>query len=228
MPLDGLSRVSTVISMPTKLRLPRFYPIIDTAVLARTAFSPIQVAEESAAAGVKILQYRHKDNWTQANFDEAEAIAAICKEAAILFIINDRADYANLLGAGLHIGQDDLPPVAARKVVPKAVVGFSTHNGFQLRRGSEEPADYLSLGPIFPTLSKERPDPVVGVDGLKALRVLTAKPLVAIGGITLENAFDVLNAGADSVAVISGILPEGSHTSGLRGCLQEWLRITDV
>ena len=101
------------------MTLPRFYPIIDTAVLAKTTFTPIQVAQEAAAAGVEILQYRHKDNWTQAVFDEARAIAAICKDAGILFILNDRADYAYLLGAGLHIGQDDIPPVAARRVISK-------------------------------------------------------------------------------------------------------------
>jgi thiamine-phosphate pyrophosphorylase len=204
---------------------PRFYPIIDTGVLARTAFSPIQLAETAAVSGVKILQYRHKDNWTQAQFDEAEAIASICKEAEILFIINDRADYAHLLGAGLHIGQEDLPPVAARKVVAQAVIGFSTHSGLQMRLASQEPVDYLSLGPIFPTQSKERPDPVVGIDGLKALRVLTTKPLVAIGGITLENAPAVLTAGANSVAVISGILPEGSGVIELRDRLKTWLTL---
>jgi thiamine-phosphate pyrophosphorylase len=207
---------------------PRFYPIIDTAVLARTEFSPIQVAEEAASAGVKIIQYRHKDNWAQANFDDAKAIDAICREAAILFVVNDRADYAHLLGVGLHIGQEDLPPVAARKVVANAVIGFSTHNALQLRRANEEPADYLSLGPIFSTQSKKRPDPVVGIDGLKALRVLTTKPLVAIGGITLENAPAVLAAGADSVAVISGFLPGGSNLTELRELFDKWLHITSA
>jgi thiamine-phosphate pyrophosphorylase len=205
---------------------PRFYPIIDTSLLAGLPFSPLDVAEEAAAAGVKILQYRHKDNWTQAHFDEAKQIAAICAEANILFVINDRADYARLLGAGLHIGQEDLPPVAARMVLSKAIIGFSTHNAMQLRRAGEIPADYLSLGPIFTTYSKERPDPVVGVDGLHALRVLTSKPLVAIGGITLENASKVLSAGADSVAVISGILPVAPIRSELRRRLEEWLSLT--
>jgi thiamine-phosphate pyrophosphorylase len=205
---------------------PRFYPIIDTSVLAKTEFSPVQVAEEAAAAGVQILQYRHKDNWTQTVFDEAKSIAAICKDAGILFILNDRADYAHLLGAGLHIGQDDIPPVAARRVISKAMLGFSTHNAIQLRRATDEPADYVSLGPIFPTQSKERPDPVVGVDGLRALRILTTKPLVAIGGITLENAADVLAAGADSVAIISGLFHEDQNQDQLRERFWEWLRLT--
>lgn len=208
------------------IELPRFYPIVDTAVLARTGFSPLQVAEAAASEGVKILQYRHKDSWTQANFDEAQEISRICAAAGMLFVINDRADYARLLSAGLHVGQDDLSPVAARKVVSNALLGFSTHNGYQLRRASEEPADYLSLGPIFTTTSKERPDPVVGVDGLKALRVLTSKPLVAIGGISLEAASQVLSVGANSVAVISAIVPSENTESKLRERLRDWLEIT--
>jgi thiamine-phosphate pyrophosphorylase len=196
--------------MTTEFRPPRFYPIIDTVVLTGAGFSAIQVAEAAVAAGARILQYRHKEKWTQSEFDEAKMISGICKKAKILFIVNDRADFAYLLGAGLHIGQDDLPPQAARRVVADAVIGFSTHNASQLRYAVGAPVDYLSLGPIFATKSKEKPDAVVGLEGLKALRSLTPKPLVAIGGITLENAADVLAAGADSVAVISGILPLGT------------------
>lgn len=212
--------------MQTSFHPPRFYPIVDTSVLRGSPFSPVELAEEAAAAGVRILQYRHKDNWTQAHFNEAKAIAAICRKAGILFIINDRADYAQLLGAGLHIGQEDLPPPAARIVVPNAVIGFSTHNALQLRRAGDIAADYLSLGPIFATQSKERPDPVVGVDGLHALRVLATKPVVAIGGINLKNAADVLAAGADSVAVISGLLPDVPTRAELGQRFQEWLRKT--
>jgi len=211
--------------METEFRPPRFYPIIDTAVLAPTVFSPIRVAEEALAAGAKILQYRHKDNWTQEEFDEAAAIAKLCQEAGILFVVNDRADFAHLLSAGLHIGQDDLPPQAARRVVSGAVIGFSTHNAEQLRLAAGAPVDYLSLGPIFATTSKERPDPVVGLDGLKKLRPLTPKPLVAIGGITLANAAEVLAAGADSVAIISGLLPPEQDHALLRQRLSEWCQL---
>lgn len=212
--------------MNNNFRPPRFYPILDTSVLGRTAFSPVDVALESAEAEVKILQYRHKGNWTQVNFDEAKAISEICKEAGILFVINDRADFANLLGASLHIGQDDLPPVAARTVVPNGVIGYSTHNALQLGRSVDLPVDYVSLGPIFTTQSKERPDPVVGVDGLRAMRILISKPLVAIGGINLQTAAEVLAAGADSVAIISGILPTGPDRLQLRERLRQWCHVT--
>lgn len=212
--------------MHNPFKPPRFYPIIDTAVLAATSFSPIEVAEEAAAAGVHILQYRHKEHWTQAHFDEAERIAQICEQAGTLFVMNDRADFAKLLNAGLHIGQDDLPPVAARAVTPNAILGFSTHNAIQLRRAEGLPVDYLSLGPIFATSSKQRPDPVVGVDGLRALRMLAPKPVVAIGGITRENAIGVFNAGADSVAVISGFLPDSADRGKLKRSFEDWLSVT--
>ena len=199
--------------MATNFTPPRFYPIIDTSL----PYLAVHVAEAVATAGAKILQYRHKGNWTQHEYDEAREIAGICRDAGILFVINDRADFANLLGAALHIGQDDLPAPAARKVVPNVVIGFSTHNAAQMRRAVGAPVDYLSLGPIFPTKSKENPDPVVSLEGLRALRPLTSKPLVAIGGITLDNASEVLAAGADSVAVISGLLPLEK--------LSEWCRL---
>jgi thiamine-phosphate pyrophosphorylase len=211
--------------MAIKFSPPRFYPIIDTAVLGRTPFSPIRVAEEAVKAGAKILQYRHKEKWTQAEFDEAKAISAVCKEAAIPFIINDRADFAKLLGAGLHIGQDDLPPEAARKLMQSAVIGYSTHNAGQLRGTGDVPADYVSLGPIFQTTSKEKPDPVVHPDGIRAMRSLTSKPLVAIGGITLENASEVLTAGADSVAIISAMLPIEKAYKRLSETLKEWCQL---
>jgi thiamine-phosphate pyrophosphorylase len=206
--------------------VPRFYPILDTTVLAAREWDVAAAASCLLTAGVKILQYRHKDDWTQANFDEAKQLSILCEAAGILFVINDRADFAQLLNTALHIGQDDLSPVAARLVVGDAVLGFSTHNAEQLERGDTEPVEYLSLGPIFATRSKLRPDPVVGLDGLRKLRPLTSKPLVAIGGITLENGADVLAAGADSLAVISGILPAQRDEKALIELTQQWLRQT--
>lgn len=211
---------------PIPFRLPRFYPILDTATLRRHKCEPGIAAAALLEGGIRILQYRHKSNWTQTHFDEAKQIAAMCQDAGVLFVLNDRADYAHLLGAALHLGQEDLPPVAARRVIGDEVMGFSTHNRLQLSRANEEPVEYLSLGPIFSTQSKERPDPVVGLQGLRTLRELTTKPLVAIGGITLENARHVLDVKADSVAVISGILPERCDAKSIRRRAEEWLKLT--
>jgi thiamine-phosphate pyrophosphorylase len=212
--------------MPIPFRLPRFYPILDTSALTERSCAVIPAAKALLEAGVKILQYRHKDDWTQVRFDEAKQIATQCHERGVLFVLNDRADFARLLGTALHVGQDDLPPVAARRVVSDEVIGFSTHDELQLTRADQEPVEYLSLGPIFVTNSKSKPDPVVGIDGLRRLQPLTEKPLVAIGGITPENARDVLNAGADSVAVISGLLPHTCDQITLRRRAEEWIRLT--
>ena len=213
--------------MPVPFQLPRFYPILDSAVLESGKCRASAAAEGLIEAGVKILQYRHKDVWTQDHFDEARKIAERCQETGVLFVVNDRADFARLLRAALHVGQDDLPPVAARRVVSDEVLGFSTHNQLQLKRGDEEPVEYLSLGPIFATHSKLRPDPVVGLKGLADWRKLTNKPLVAIGGITLDNARQVLEAKADSVAVISGFLSQASDRKSIRRRAEEWLRFLE-
>jgi thiamine-phosphate pyrophosphorylase len=137
--------------------------------------------------------------------------------------VNDRADFALLLEAGLHIGQDDLPPRDARKLMgSQASIGFSSHNSRQLCAAGGEPVDYVALGPIFATSSKRNPDAVVGVEELRRLRPLIEKPLVAIGGITLENAAEVLRAGADSVAVIAGLLPPEPTARSLRERMEVW------
>lgn len=205
-------------------RLPRFYPILDTIALSDRECFAIPAAKALLEAGVKILQYRHKNAWAQRHFDEAKQIAHLCHERGVLFVINDRADLAKLLGTALHVGQDDLSPVAARVVVSDEVIGFSTHDEEQLIRANEEPVEYLSLGPIFSTHSKSNPDPVVGVDGLRRLRKVTDKPLVAIGGITLDNAAEILGAGASSVAVIASLLPD-SNRSKLRQRAEQWMQI---
>jgi thiamine-phosphate pyrophosphorylase len=211
--------------MPVPFKLPRFYPILDTSVLLARGCTILDTAKSLIEAGVKVLQYRHKDSWTQAHYDEAAALRTLCHDAGVLFVLNDRADFAHLLGAALHIGQNDLNPVAARKVMGDEVMGFSTHNRRQLVRADEEPVEYLSLGPVFPTTSKLKPDPVLGIDALRALRPLTRKPLVAIGGITLENAKQVFDAGADSVAIISGILPVDGNCRAIRRRAEEWMKL---
>lgn len=208
------------------MALPRFYPILDTAVLAARGCSLEAAARAVIESGAGILQIRRKAGWTRGDFAEAERIAALCLPGGVQLIINDRADIAALLQAGVHVGQDDLAPSLARRIAgADAMLGYSTHNASQLQAGSAEPATYLALGPIFATATKQIPDPVVGLDELARLRLLTPRPLVAIGGITGQNARSVLDAGADSVAVIGGLLPESVTDAALRRRLDEWLRL---
>ena len=185
----------------------------------------VAAAEKILEGGARILQVRHKGLFTRGVFAEIERVAALCREAGALFVLNDRADIARLAGAGLHLGQDDLTPEEARRVVgAETVIGFSTHNERQFRDAINQPADYVALGPIFSTGSKQNPDPVVGLEELRRLRPLTTRPVVAIGGITRANANSVLMAGADSVAVIGDLFSGG----GLRARVEEWVRILSV
>ncbi len=209
----------------TPFRLPKFYPILDTKVLAERTCPVKKTAEILLDSGVKILQYRHKEDWTQAHFDEARQLAHLCQEAGVLFVLNDRADFAKLLRCALHLGQEDLTPSAAREIISDEVIGYSTHNSRQLQLAETEPVEYISIGPIFDTTSKLKPNPVVGIDGIKTLRTLTKKPLCAIGGITLANVREVLAAKADSAAVISGFLPEKFDKKALKATVIEWLAI---
>lgn len=208
------------------LSLPRIYPIVDTATLERHAFPALHAAEAFLEGGAKILQYRHKAHWTRDTFEEAQLIAGLCREAGATLILNDRADYAALLNAGLHVGQEDLPPLAARAVLPPgSIVGFSTHSPAQMAVAQIEPIDYVAFGPVFPTASKHRPDPTVGLKTLRQVRVMTALPLVAIGGITLENAASLFDAGADSVALIAALVPESCTKQSLRTSMSDWLAL---
>ncbi len=180
--------------------------------------------------GAEILQFRHKGPFTRAAFETAERLAAACRAAAVRFFVNDRADIALLLDAGLHIGQDDLSPVDARRVIGAArALGISTHNAVQLAAALSEPADYVAFGPIFATQSKHHPDPVVGLDGLReARRIAAGRVLVAIGGIRRENGRSVLAAGADSVAVIHDILPETCTRESVRARMEEWQQLVKI
>jgi thiamine-phosphate pyrophosphorylase len=198
--------------------LPRFYPILDTGVLTDCDIE--RAAAEMLEGGARILQLRHKGHFSRALFDSAGRIRGRCREAGASFIVNDRADMAALLDAGVHLGQDDLPPVDARKIIGSRLLGFSTHNAAQLWQAAAEPIDYVALGPIFATDSKANPDPVIGLSGLRELRPLTIRPLVAIGGITLDRAREVLEAGADSIAVISDVC----RARDVRARVVEWLK----
>jgi thiamine-phosphate pyrophosphorylase len=210
--------------MLPRFMLPTFYPILDTEITERHGIDPVNAAAQILEGGASILQFRHKGFFSRELFAQLERVAQICREAHAQFVVNDRADLAALTGAALHLGQDDLPPSAARKVVSaETLIGFSTHNERQLRGAAAEPANYLALGPIFGTASKQNPDPVVGIHELRRLRTLTERPLVAIGGITRGNARSVLAAGADAVAIIGDLF---SETGKLRNLTQEWVALT--
>ena len=206
--------------------LPRFYPILDTELLARYALSAQEAAEALLSVGARILQFRHKSDFDRQTFSTAERVAELCRRSNATFVVNDRADIALLLDAALHVGQDDLAPADARKVIGGArTLGFSTHNERQLLASKDEPIDYVAIGPIFTTGSKRNPDPVVGIDELRRLRVLAGRPLVAIGGITRHNALEVMNAGADSVAVVGDLIPQDPNPRTIRQRAEEWMSV---
>ena len=188
-----------------RLVLPRLYVILDSALLKN---STRDCAQELAAAGVGLLQYRNKSASARELLETSRELVSSLESSRTALIVNDRPDVAALAGAkGVHVGQDDLDAEQARAVVGKEMwVGASTHNLEQFRRAVATSADYIAVGPIFATTSKANPDPVVGVELIREVRALTDKPIVAIGGITLERAEAVIDAGADSVAVISDIL----------------------
>ena len=188
------------------LQLPRLYAILDPACFPDPA-GMFAVAEELAAAGCMLLQYRNKYDNARRVVDQARELKARLG-TSVKLIMNDRADLCLAAGFdGLHIGQDDLAPESARRVIGSdRWLGVSTHSPEQLAEADKSSADYLAIGPVFATSSKENPDPVVGLEGVRRARELTRKPLVAIGGITCARARSVIDAGADSVAVISDLL----------------------
>lgn len=186
--------------------IPRLYAIIDPSQTGTS--TPADVAKILLAAGVRLIQYRDKAANSRRLYEVSCDLAELVHQAGGTFIVNDRADLARLSGAdGVHVGREDLPVKLARRVLlPGQLAGVSTHTRAQLEEADASSADYVAFGPIFPTGSKEHPDPVVGLERLGEVRKLTRKPLVAIGGITLANAASVIEAGADSVAVIHDLL----------------------
>lgn len=187
---------------------PALYAIIDP------AFAPgplVDFALMLADAGVELIQLRDKHAAARKVHDEASELVAHVSPKGVRIIVNDRPDIAAMVGAGgVHVGQEDLPVEEARQVCgPSRWVGISTHNIEQFRKAALTSADYIAVGPIFPTAAKENPDPVVGIDFVRTVRRLTPKPIVAIGGVTVESAAEVFRAGADSVAVIRDLLSAG-------------------
>ena len=191
---------------PDAFVLPRLYAIIDPAQAGGR--SSVEVAAALLAAGVRLIQYRDKQASSRELYASAQQVAECVRQAGGIFIVNDRADVARAVDAdGVHVGQEDLPVESARALLgPGKMIGSSTHVLEQVREADRSTADYVAFGPIFPTASKENPEAVVGLGGLGEARKATRKPLVAIGGITLENARAVIEAGADSVAVIRGLV----------------------
>src|ERR1700738_4399262 len=189
-----------------RLVLPRLYVILDAALLKIPAK---ECAKRLVDAGVRLIQYRNKRASGRELFETSRELAEYLNPLGVQFIVNDHADVAALTGAGgVHLGQEDLGVEQAREVIggDGKWVGISTHNGGQFRGALETSADYIAVGPIFATGSKENPDPVVGVGFVREARRMTDRPMVAIGGITLERAAEVIDAGADSVAIISDLL----------------------
>ena len=208
--------------MPGPFHLPKLYAILDVACFVPAPGSPafiVAYACELAAGGVTLLQYRSKLGTTREMLSDARAIRSALGERATL-IMNDRADICVASGYdGVHLGQDDLSPEGARLVVGTRLVGISAHNSQQVKEADASPADYIAIGPVFPTTGKKNPDELVGLKGVSAARAATRKPLVAIGGITRSRAKSVIEAGADSVAVISDLL------SSPRQAAEEFLRL---
>ena len=186
--------------------LPRVYPITDIEI---SGLSHAQQVRRLIDGGATLIQLREKRKPAREFFSDAAECISIAQAAGVKIIIDDRVDVALALGAdGVHLGQTDMPVNAARRLLgPDRIIGFSTHNLEQVRAALTLPIDYLAFGPIFGTTTKANPDPVAGVDQLRQTCALAGSlPVVAIGGITRENAPEAVSAGANAVAVISTIL----------------------
>jgi len=190
------------------ISVPRLYPIVDAACFSTTE-DLVVFARELVALGCTLMQYRNKSGNARGMLEQAQELRRRLGNSVKL-IMNDRADLCLVAEFdGVHVGRDDLSPESVRGIIGDGRwLGVSTHNPQQVREADRTSADYLAIGPVFSTSSKERPDPVVGLAGVRRARYLTRKPLVAIGGITRDNAASVIEAGADSVAVISDLLRE--------------------
>ncbi len=198
--------------MRQAFRLPKIYPLTDTGV---SGLSHAEQVALFADCGMTVVQLREKHAAALHFYEQAKTALAVARARGVELIINDRVDIALALGLGVHLGQDDLPPEAARRLLGNdAIIGYSTHSLAQALEAGQLPIDYVALGPVFPTSTKTDTWPVVGVEGIRtAKQALGDKPLVAIGGISLANASEVLDAGADSVAMISGLWSGLAHLS---------------
>lgn len=193
------------------MAFPRLYPILDAESLQVRGIPLEEFAEAMREAGVELLQYRDKLGGPQEILRKAASIRQTLAGSGCRLILNDRADLAVLAHYdGVHVGQEDLAPADARRVMgPERWVGVSTHTEEQVEAADRTDANYIAIGPVFATTTKADAEPVIGLEGVRRARALTTKPLVAIGGIQLGNARSVIDAGADSVAVISALVATG-------------------
>ena len=191
--------------------LPRLYAILDAELLERRSLGLASTAAELAGAGVRLLQFRDKRGDLGAMLRDAREIAGAVAGSGCLLILNDQAGLVEPSGFdGVHVGQGDVSAEAAREVIgPGRLLGVSTHTEMQMRAAASGPADYVAVGPVFGTTSKANAEPLVGLAGVRAARLLTDKPLVAIGGISAESVGPVIAAGADTVAVIGALYMPG-------------------
>jgi thiamine-phosphate pyrophosphorylase len=196
------------------LPFPPLYAILDVAAVNSKARIPETLADN----GVGLIQVRDKHASVRAVFEASKGLVARLPPKDVRVIVNDRPDIAAMVGTGgVHVGREDLPVEAARGCCGEGLwVGVSTHSLEQFQLAMATSADYIAVGPIFPTATKENPDPVVGLELIRAARRLTRKPLVAIGGITIQSAESVYWAGADSIAVVSDLLsaPDSALRAG--------------
>ncbi|MGA9773698.1 MAG: thiamine phosphate synthase [Blastocatellia bacterium] len=197
------------------LSIPRLYPITDARL---TGLSHAEQIERLAAGGATFIQLREKLAAPREFYLSALEAMKVARRLGVQIIINDRIDIAMAVAAdGVHLGQDDLPPERVRALVGQSrIIGFSTHNLKQALEADSTSVDYIAIGPVFQTSTKEKPDPVVGLEAFAEISLRISKPLIAIGGITLDRAQDTIAAGADSLAVISDLYATGDITGRAR------------
>ncbi|HTZ60330.1 MAG TPA: thiamine phosphate synthase [Acidobacteriaceae bacterium] len=201
-------------SISPRCKLPRFYPILDAGLLQKSGIPLEEFALGLREAGIRFLQYRDKDASDELVLKRVALLRHLFPSSDTCLILNDRVPLVTPAKCeGVHVGQEDPSPLAVRSSLGNQVLlGVSTHGEAQVLIAAEGPADYIAIGPVFATSSKRAPDPLIGLEGVRLARRLTTKPLVAIGGISRSNCASVIDAGADSVAIISDLVPRSAPT----------------
>ena len=199
------------------IQTPFLYPILDES----RSVNLQRDAEAMITAGAKILQLRCKKMTNVDFYKLVTKIIPICKSQNVSLIVNDRVDVCLVTDiSGVHLGQDDFPVTETRQLLPDAIIGLSTHNIHQVQEADQLPIDYISIGSIFPTISKANPDPVVGIDLLRKARSITSKPIVCIGGITENQISELLRSGTNGIAVISEVYKNDDLSNNVQHLLK--------